>query len=411
MQNREICADIPKVSIIIPVFNGSNYLREAIDSALAQTYSNVEVLVVNDGSDDGGKTEKIALSYGDRIRYFKKENGGVASALNTGIRNMDGEYFSWLSHDDVYYPHKIEREVEAVLQCGDPARIVQCEYDFYEESSKTYTPTDFYKYYTIEQLTNSVFTVLQLQIHACGALISKKHFERVGLFDESRRYTQDVEMWFRLLNGQKSIWVSEKLYMVRVHSESDSKHYYNAWNQENVLLYLEIMQKMSNQELASIYGTAETALCRIIGLIRSRDGLEEAGILEKRLYECYRRSDHQEDIDCFKGYLRGLSGGQDKKIIIFGAGQYGLRLLYELRQRQIAVDCFIDNDPGKSGKIIGGIICRAVEDLTDRKEEVLIVIAQRVCTEAIRQMQVSGFPHIITRQELDGVLIQYAPQQ
>ena len=201
------------------------------------------------------------------------------------------------------------------------------------------------------------------------------------------------------------------MYMVRVHSESDSKHYYKAWNQENVSLYLEIMQKMSNQELASLYGTAETALCRIIGLIRSRDGLEEAGILEKRLYECYRHSNHQKDIDCFKGYLRGLSGGQDKKIIIFGAGQYGLRLLYELRQRQIAVDCFIDNDSGKSGKIIGGIICRSVEELTDRKEEVLIIIAQRVCTEAIRQMQVSGFPHIITRQELDGVLVQYAPQQ
>ena len=76
-----------KVSIIIPVYNGSNYLKEAIESALAQTYDNVEVLVVNDGSNDGGATEQIALSYGERIRYFKKENGGVASALNVGIHH------------------------------------------------------------------------------------------------------------------------------------------------------------------------------------------------------------------------------------------------------------------------------------------------------------------------------------
>ena len=81
----------PKVSIVIPVYNGANYLSEAIDSALAQTYSNIEILVVNDGSNDEGATERIAKSYGEKIRYFAKENGGVSSALNLGIREMHGE--------------------------------------------------------------------------------------------------------------------------------------------------------------------------------------------------------------------------------------------------------------------------------------------------------------------------------
>ena len=65
----------PLISIIIPVYNGSNYLRDAINSALAQTYTNIEIIVVNDGSNDNGETEKIALSYGEKIRYFSKENG------------------------------------------------------------------------------------------------------------------------------------------------------------------------------------------------------------------------------------------------------------------------------------------------------------------------------------------------
>jgi len=65
----------PLVSIVIPVFNGANYMRQAIDSALAQTYRNTEIIVVNDGSEDNGQTEAIARSYGERIRFISKENG------------------------------------------------------------------------------------------------------------------------------------------------------------------------------------------------------------------------------------------------------------------------------------------------------------------------------------------------
>ena len=70
----------PLVSIVIPVYNGANYMREAIDSALAQTYENKEIIVVNDGSSDNGETDRIAKEYGDRIRYILKQNGGVSSA-------------------------------------------------------------------------------------------------------------------------------------------------------------------------------------------------------------------------------------------------------------------------------------------------------------------------------------------
>ena len=108
--------NFPLVSIIIPVYNGSNYVKEAIDSALAQTYKNIEVIVVNDGSTDN--TEKIVKSYGDKIRYFYKENGGVASALNLAIENSKGEYISWLSHDDVYYPNKIQEQNRNTFKVG-----------------------------------------------------------------------------------------------------------------------------------------------------------------------------------------------------------------------------------------------------------------------------------------------------
>ena len=102
----------PLVSIVIPAYNASNYLADAINSALAQTYKNIEIIVINDGSKDNGATRTKAESFGDKIRYFEKPNGGSSSALNYGIKQMKGEWFSWLSHDDFYYPSKIEKEVE-----------------------------------------------------------------------------------------------------------------------------------------------------------------------------------------------------------------------------------------------------------------------------------------------------------
>ena len=113
----------PKVSIVIPVYNGSNYLKDAIDSALSQTYNNLEIIVVNDGSNDEGKTKAIAESYGNKIIYLEKENGGASSALNLARKKMTGDYFSWLSHDDMYYPNKISRQVEE-LQNYDKKTIL-----------------------------------------------------------------------------------------------------------------------------------------------------------------------------------------------------------------------------------------------------------------------------------------------
>jgi glycosyltransferase involved in cell wall biosynthesis len=80
--------ELPLVSIIIPVYNGSKYLEDAILSAVNQTYTNVEILVINDGSNDNGSTAAIAHRFSSKISYFEKVNGGVSSALNFGISKM-----------------------------------------------------------------------------------------------------------------------------------------------------------------------------------------------------------------------------------------------------------------------------------------------------------------------------------
>ena len=267
--------DMPLVSIVIPVYNGSNYLAEAVESALNQTYENCEILVINDGSNDDGATEGIAKSYGNKIRYYEKENGGVASALNLGIREMKGEYFSWLSHDDIYYPDKVKKEVEAILASGDVTTLVQAEYEFYHMGSKTYTPTDFHKYYDVKEITNSFFSVMQLQFHACSALIHKSHFERVGMFDESLRAIQDIDMWFRIFRGQKSLFLPEVLHIVREHGEAGSS-IMDGFNEEQGRIYLKLVQSMNYLEMEEVFGSVSAFLCRIAGHIKSYNRMMDA---------------------------------------------------------------------------------------------------------------------------------------
>jgi glycosyltransferase involved in cell wall biosynthesis len=102
--------DVPLVSVIIPCYRQARYLPEAIDSALAQTHPAVEVLVVNDGSEDD--TEAVAGRYGDRIRYLWRSNGGISAARNTGIAHARGSYLKFLDADDYLHPEQIARQVE-----------------------------------------------------------------------------------------------------------------------------------------------------------------------------------------------------------------------------------------------------------------------------------------------------------
>lgn len=191
----------PLVSIIIPVYNGGNYLEQAINSALAQTYSNIEVIVVNDGSNDNGETERIAKSYGSKIRYISKPNGGVSTALNTGIRNMRGDYFSWLSHDDAYNPYKIQEQVSALASLEDKTTIVKCATEFIDAESKPFCVRKRSKEEQAELIPWNLALkrmFVDSSYNGCALLIHKSVFESCGLFDERLRFNQDGFMWSKI---------------------------------------------------------------------------------------------------------------------------------------------------------------------------------------------------------------------
>lgn len=217
-----------KVSIIIPVYNGSNYLREAINSALNQTYSNIEILVINDGSNDGGDTERIALSYGDKIRYFSKENGGVSSALNVGIKNMTGVYFSWLSHDDLYSKNKIEDSINLLIKMnliGTKTIAYTGNYFINRNGSVIKKAKNIFE---SNYLYNGVEVAKKMTekgtLNGCCFLIPKDAFYTVGMFDENLRYSQDSLMWYNIFLSGYSLITDNKInVMSRIHSKQVSQ--------------------------------------------------------------------------------------------------------------------------------------------------------------------------------------------
>lgn len=214
----------PLVSIIIPVYNGSNYMQEAIDSALAQTYKNIEIIVVNDGSNDNGETERIALSYGDKIKYYHKENGGVSSALNLGIQNMQGEYFSWLSHDDKYDENKIKAQIDQLANYSEDKKLIalgRCKY-INELSDKIphYNRIHFLDGDVIEPKAVLKSLFKNGCFCGCALLLPKEAFDIAGYFDEDLRFCQDYLMWIKVfLNDYSLIYCTESCTYNRIHKK------------------------------------------------------------------------------------------------------------------------------------------------------------------------------------------------
>jgi len=213
----------PKVTIIIPVYNWSNYIWEAIESALKQTYSNIEILVINDWSNDMWATEKIALSFGDKINYIYKKNGWVASALNLWIEKATWEYISWLSHDDLYYPNKIEEEIKILDWLEDKNSVIYWNIDIINNIWEI-TQNNIL-YLNVINDDNFLFNLLTKHlINWCTLLIPKKIFEILWWFDNNLKTVQDYDMWFKMYKIIKFKKINKSLIKSRQHNEQDSRN-------------------------------------------------------------------------------------------------------------------------------------------------------------------------------------------
>lgn len=270
----------PKVSVAIPVFNGANYLSEAIDSALAQTYKNLEVLVINDGSRDDGSTESVALSYGDKIRYFAKDNGGVASALNVATREMLGNYFSWLSHDDLYAPTKIEDQIRVLERMDRTRTILYSDYAVFWDNSETATVVRLPE---VPPRSFRYFITTKNVLHGCTLLIPRIAFAECGVFNESLSTTQDYDLWFRMAEKFDFVHMPEVLVNARSHPEQGRIAMKNYALKECNELLGRFVRDLSVLEVTGATGKPPDLSYAEISASMWKRGFEQAGREARRL--------------------------------------------------------------------------------------------------------------------------------
>ena len=207
------------VSVIIPVYNSSKYIQKAIESVLAQTYSNYEIIVVDDGSTDN--TKAILEQYKDKIHYIYQENQGSAAARNTGIKLAQGELVAFLDADDLWsMPEKLEKQVACFAADPDLGgvntgwRII----DGAGKHLKTVQP--WHKAPTLD-----LETWLKKKCVRTSAMIFRREWlEKVGGFDPEIRQSHDVDLILRLsLAGCKTRWLKEETVCYRQHGENTTK--------------------------------------------------------------------------------------------------------------------------------------------------------------------------------------------
>ena len=199
----------PTVSVIIPAYNAAAFIGETLDSVYAQTFTDFETIVVNDGSPDTEELERALQRFPPSLRYLKQENSGAAAARNTGIRAAQGEFVAFLDADDTWLPEFLEKQVGVLDR--EHADVVWADARLYGESplaGRTFMEVQpSHADVTPENLLSVKVTVLTSTVVA-----RRQPILDVGLFDVELRRGQDFELWLRLArHGCRFVYQDEVL--------------------------------------------------------------------------------------------------------------------------------------------------------------------------------------------------------
>lgn len=197
------------ISVIIPTYNSFLYIKESLDSAINQTYKNIEAIIIDDGSTDN--TKELLKEYADqkKIIYIKKENGGPASARNLGIKKSTGKYIALLDADDIWSKDKLEKQID-LLEKNDLDLVHTGRFFISKENIKEWIAHP-------RQNTNDL---IRKNFIITSSVLAKAEILKENIFNEGKQMfaVEDYDLWLRLaFRNYKFGYLEEKLTGYRIH--------------------------------------------------------------------------------------------------------------------------------------------------------------------------------------------------
>ena len=236
------------ISVIIPTYNCDKYICEALDSVLQQTYSNYEIIVIDDGSTDTTRT--IVNNRYHSVRYYYLENNGVAAARNFGISMAQGELIAFLDADDIWLPEKLEKQA-ALFNKNDKLGMAFTENSFFNEQGVTTNKANKRERLMHGDIVKNIF--LNSYVVTSTVMVRKNVFDTVGSFEEGLTVAEDDNMWMRIGMKYCVELLDESMLMYRITEGSLSRKSDNFFI--GVKASIEIIQK-NHPDLYNRLGTS-----------------------------------------------------------------------------------------------------------------------------------------------------------
>ncbi len=210
----------PLVSVVIATYNMGQYLPQAVDSILQQTWKNLEVIVVDDGSTDNTPDVMLNYSNDSRVNFIRNENQGQPKAKNCGINNTKGNFIAFCDADDFWEGNKLE--IQMPLFANPRVGVVYSEVSFIDEHNRRYSKQDHEVRHS-GKITNQM--LIENFVPFGTSVIRRKCIEQDGIFDEEFRMGIDWDLWLRYSLNWEFMYAPEKTYVYRVWSGQMSNNY------------------------------------------------------------------------------------------------------------------------------------------------------------------------------------------
>ena len=241
-QDARAATQSPEVSVIIPTYNTTQFISEALDSVLAQTFKDYEIIVINDGSPDTDELERVLEPYREHIVYLKQENRGVSAARNAGIRAARGALIAQLDPDDLWEPDFLAFQVEAMR--SDPTLDV-----LYPNAlifgDAPETGRELMDVCTsVGEVTFESLVTQRCVVHTI-CIVRRETLMRAGMYDESLRCSEDFDLWLRIVKQGGRISYHRRV--LARHRRRRGSHTSNpVWLHRNVIKVLDKAEQTMN---------------------------------------------------------------------------------------------------------------------------------------------------------------------